>query len=361
MRTYTYFLAFMALSQVAGATNKKEDVKQHEYAVTGLVTINGKTYRATCNCPSNVRSLEDMVCRSRGLCHPSKIKIRVHGPHDPGEYKLVRDAFRLLPHEDFRDVGKFPLASMDGRVSGKAYYAPGGDLGLFIMTMLNHYDGASIPDQETVTGLLRQYIRQLPEGRGFYHATDTNALETIRKGLQWELLDITNIEDEHREKVKELIALGAHGDPFMKFLANRFRNHPAKKKLVLFGINAFFEIIWNKEDRLWEQLILELLEGCSCPSAVVEVSVSKGCELARMVPQVPARVGDKQLLIYTELAGNQRKKEMATFLHRQHLDKQRNAPLDEVVQHLDKFVHTLMEEFVSSNLDILHFYNVTLL
>lgn len=61
----------------------------------------------------------------------------------------------------------------------------GGDLGIFVMSMLNQYDGLAIPDQEGTTSLLRQYIRQTPNRRAFYHATDAKAVDAIRKGLAW--------------------------------------------------------------------------------------------------------------------------------------------------------------------------------
>lgn len=134
----------------------------------------------------------------------------------------------------------------------------------------------------------------------------------------------------------------------MKFLVERYHNVPAKKRglchysphceleLVLMCINAFFEVIWDKEDETWEQLVLEVLEGETEPAAVVEISVSKGCQLARTVPQVHAKVGGKQLLIYTELAGDHRKREIATYLFNQQDPRQRKFQLDEVLQHLDK-------------------------
>lgn len=358
MRQTLIFLALVVISQMEPTIGEPD--KKGENVVTGIVAIEDRKYRVACNCPHNVQSLENMIYLSRGLCHPSKIKVRTNGHSDLEEFKLIHNVFRLLPHEDFKNVAMFHIASMDGRVKGKNFYAPGGDLGLFTVSMLNHYSGGSIPNQEAVTSFLRQYVKQLPEGRAFYHATDSKAIDTIRTGLEWEIIDITNIDKTYQKRVKELLNLGAHGDPFMKFLIDKYHNYPEKKNLVLFCINAFFEVVWDKEDSAWENLILEILEGDISPSAVVEVSVSKGCQLSRMVPQVPAAMDSKhQLLIYTEAAANQRKGEMATYLYKQHVQRDRNIPLDELVQHLDKLVHTLMEEFVSRNVDVLRFYNIT--
>ncbi|GIX66103.1 uncharacterized protein BcabD6B2_55390 [Babesia caballi] len=358
--THVILIALIAISQVAAAAAGGKKERQDDATVTGLVVINDKTYRATCNCPSHVDSLENMIYLSRGLwyasmrpyeqrrSYPSKVKIRTHGTYRPEEHKLVRDTMQLLPQEDFKNVRESPLSPMDGRVTGKSFYAPGGDLGVFTMAMLNMYEGNGTPTQETATALLRQYLRQLPEGRLFRHATDDKALEAIRKALKWEVLDLANVDPQHRRQVNDAIAGGAIGDPFLSFLVRRFNNQPSKKsrpssvhrnantEIVLACITAFLEIAWDKTDATWERTVLQVLHGEHAPQALVEISVSKGCELARLAPQVPTRAGEMQLLVYSECAANLRKREVAAFLYNQQEPRKRAAPLDEVMQHLDK-------------------------
>ncbi|GBE59675.1 hypothetical protein BOVATA_011680 [Babesia ovata] len=344
MRNIIVF-ALVILSQIAIAAPGNKKQQQDDITVTGLVVIKDKTYRATCNCPAHVKSLENMIYISRGLCYPSKVKVRTHGAHDPDEYKMLVDGMHLIPHEDFTSVHQHPLSAMDGRLKGKAFYAPGGDLGIFILAMLNMYENDGIPTQKTVTNMLREYIRQISNGRDFRHAVDEKSLESIRNALKWELIDLTNIDPPHQKAVKDAISAGAYGNPFLNFLVRKFRSNPSKKTIVVECINAFFEIVWDKSDSIWERMVVQLLEGEHKPRALVELSVSKGCELARMAPLVTAKVEDMQLLIYTEFAANYRKREVATFIYNQQDTRKRTLPLDEVLQHLDKLTHTVTEEF----------------
>ncbi|GFE53751.1 hypothetical protein protein, putative [Babesia ovis] len=340
-------LVCIAISQtiVALAAVGNYEERQNEVTVTGLVVIKDQTYRATCNCPTSVNSLENMIYLSRGLCYPSKVKIRAHGSHDAKEYKLLLAEMKLLPHEDFKSVSTLPLSAMDARVQGKSFYAPGGDLGIFTIAMLNIYEGKGIPTQQTVTNLLRQFVRQMPEGRQFRHATDDNAMETVRKALNWEVMDLSNIDTQYQPKVKEAVADGAMGDPFFAFILRKFNNDPVKKKIIVQCVHAFLEILWDKSDAIWEQMVIQLLQGESKPQALVELSVSKGCELARMAPQVETKTENMQLLVYTEFAANYRKKEVTTFLYNQMEPQKRTIPLDEILQHLDKLTHALIEGF----------------
>ncbi|ORM39668.1 uncharacterized protein BXIN_0066 [Babesia sp. Xinjiang] len=337
----------IALSQyiLAFAAARVQREAQNENTVTGIVVIRDQTYRATCNCPANVNSLENMVYLSRGLCYPSKIKVRTHGKHDDDEYKLLLNSMQFIPHEDFKNVENMPLSAMDGRVEGKSFYAPGGDLGIFTIAMINMYEGDGIPTQTTVTNTLRQFVRQMPEGRQFRHATDENAIENIRKALNWEVVDLTNIDTQYQSKVKDVTAAGALGDPFFAFMLHKFHSDPVKKKIIVACVHAFLEILWDKTDLLWEQIVLQLLKGEPKPRALVEVSVAKGCEIARMAPQVITNITDNQFLIYTEFATNYRKKEIAAFLYNRQDPKKHTMPLDEVIQHLDKLTHALTEEF----------------
>ncbi|EDO06905.2 uncharacterized protein BBOV_IV005440 [Babesia bovis T2Bo] len=352
-------ISLIAISQFVLVSAVITQDNQNDITVTGLVIINDKTFRATCNCPANVNSLENMIYLSRGLCYPSKMKVRTHGNLDHEEYDSVLKEMRIIPHEDFRSVDEVSLSAMDPRVKGKAMYAPGGDLGLFTIAMMVVYESRGTPTQMTVTNLLKQFVRQLPANRQFRHATDEHAIELLKQAMNWEVIDLHNVEKQYQQKMKDAIADGAMGDPFFVYMMRKFNNDPTKKKIVVLCVHAFLEVLWDKTDSIWERMVIQMLEGDAKPTSLVELSVSKGCELAKMAPLVKTQAGSIPLLIYTEFAANVRKREMAAFIYSQQDPTYRTVAVDDLLSHVDKLTHTLMEGFAMQQLGKVRYYNLT--
>ncbi|UKJ87839.2 hypothetical protein MACJ_000279 [Theileria orientalis] len=182
----------------------KKPIKNETVDVSGYVKIADKMFRATCNCPSHIKSLEDMVYRSKTLCRPSKIKVRTHGVKDQPDAEVI-ETFKYLPPKDFVYITEQHFSAMDGRSSHKSYYCPGGDLGMFVDVLLNMFETTDKLSESVITDMMKEYLKTLPDNTKFYHSTDQSSLDSMCKSLQWEVMDLYNIDHTNQNKVKNIL------------------------------------------------------------------------------------------------------------------------------------------------------------
>ncbi|AFZ80240.1 hypothetical protein BEWA_030930 [Theileria equi strain WA] len=328
-------------------------------SVTGYINIKNETYRATCNCPSHIETLENMVYRNKGLCQPSKLKVRSHNVIPSDKYSVIYNIFKRIPLDDFVEIKDTHISSMDGRITKKSLFSPGGDLGLFIQTLFIMFNGQA-SSEDMVTNLMRQYVQSMPPKSKFSHATDEDAISDICKALQWDSIDLTNINSSYQLQVKELITK-YYGDRYLQFLSQVYRDNPEKNStfkalghgaigLIIHSVNAFYNILWDKNDQTWEKMKLDILHGEFKPEFIVEISVSRGCELAEKSPIITPKVDNKQILVYTEYAANIKRKNIATFIYKSPDLKTRSHTFDEILLQLDRYGKYIVKNIYSFQL-----------
>ncbi|KAK2197325.1 hypothetical protein BdWA1_000324 [Babesia duncani] len=254
---------------------------------------------------------EFVVCsnlQSSRASVPSKVKVKSHGVNVANRDKELMEHFSLIPLQDLKPLEEFHMSCMDGRSDEKGFYTPGGDLGIFIHTLLVMHKGGEMPSEESVTNLLKQYIQSMPENRRFCHCTDQATLEHLRSRLKWvkfcgslkiistqDAIDLENIDISNRSKIKSLI------------------------------------------------LSVPVLKREYTPRALIEVAVSKGCEITHKAPILVPRVQDKQYLIYTDHASNQRIRDVATALCK--FAGNDKIVLDDLIYKIEKYTHVQIENF----------------
>ncbi|XP_954384.1 uncharacterized protein TA21120 [Theileria annulata] len=262
--------------------------------VSGYVKISDKLYRATCNCPSQIKSLQDMIYRTNTLCRPSKIKVRTHNC-DQVDQEII-DNFKYIPPNDFVYISEHHLSAMDARESSKSFFCPGGDLGMFMEVVMNvfKYNNNNMLSESVVTDILKNYLLNLSENVNFYYNIDETALNNIKSALNWDMIDLYNIDYKYHETVKKL-TIENISDQYIKYLYELHDN----KQIVIWSIYSFFNLLWDKSS---EKLRINVYPAAlQNPSVFIKVDVNFGCEMAEVFPLLDAPIKDKQMLIYSEL------------------------------------------------------------
>nr|CEL74781.1 TPA: hypothetical protein BN1205_025040 [Toxoplasma gondii VEG] len=149
--------------------------------VQGTLTLNGKTYRAVCNCNEGVTDVERRLAQIAPLCNPSKVKI--HQDHSSAiglTAAEVRVNWGQPSDVTFGRVKENHFSCMDDRITEASLSTPGGDLGEFTLALA----ASGIPyDEATVTSLLSNYLATIPSDRLFYHCTDEAAMSSFDRSL----------------------------------------------------------------------------------------------------------------------------------------------------------------------------------
>ncbi|BAM38854.1 conserved hypothetical protein [Theileria orientalis strain Shintoku] len=324
------------MASKAGILMNKQ-IKNETVDVSGYVKIADKMFRATCNCPSHIKSLEEMVYRSKTLCRPSKIKVRTHGVKEKADAEVIQ-AFKYLPPKDFVYIAEQHFSTMDGRSSHKSYYCPGGDLGMLVEVLLNMFETTEKLSESVITEMMKEYLKTLPENTKFYHSTDQSSVENMCKSLEWEVIDLHNIDHTNQNKVKNILIQNI-GDYYIKYLYELYRNDPVKNRIIIWTVWAYFNILWDKSEELNEKLFFEILHGNYNPQLLIEISISHGCEIYGIFPKVESRVGDRQFLVFSEYSANVRKNEVSRFVYKYFMDNLNhnfNLTLDQYAIQLNK-------------------------
>ncbi|EAN33594.1 hypothetical protein TpMuguga_01g00350 [Theileria parva strain Muguga] len=263
--------------------------------VSGYVKISDKLYRATCNCPSHIKSLQDMIYRTNTLCRPSKIKVRTHNCDQVD--KEIIDNFMYIPPNDFVYISEHHLSPMDSRNSSKSFFCPGGDLGMFMGVLMNIFkynNNNNLLSESVVTDILKDYLMTLSENVNFYYNIDETALNNMKSALNWDMIDLYNINFNYHDIVKKLLIENI-SDQYIKYLYELYDN----KQIIIWSIYSFFNLLWDKSS---EKLRINTYPaGPQNPSVFIKVDVNFGCEMAEVFPLLDAPLKDKPLLIYSEL------------------------------------------------------------
>ncbi|CBZ53319.1 conserved hypothetical protein [Neospora caninum Liverpool] len=164
--------------------------------VQGTLTLNGKTYRAVCNCNEGVTDVERTLAQIAPLCNPSKVKIHQDHSSTIGlNAAEVRANWGQPSDVTFGRVKEQHFSCMDDRVTEASLSTPGGDLGEFALALA----ASGIPyDEATATALLSNYVASIPSNRLFYHCTDEVALSSFDRSLGIVSITVTHMESRFR-------------------------------------------------------------------------------------------------------------------------------------------------------------------
>ncbi|PFH38721.1 hypothetical protein BESB_010630 [Besnoitia besnoiti] len=149
--------------------------------VHGTLTLNGKTYRAVCNCNEGMTDVEKTLAQVAPICNPSKVKINQgHSSAIGLNAADVRANWGQPSDVTFARVKERYFSCLDDRTTEPSMSTPGGDLGEFALALAV----SGVPyDEATATTLLSNYLATTPQNRLFYHCTDEAALSIFDRSL----------------------------------------------------------------------------------------------------------------------------------------------------------------------------------
>lgn len=170
----------------------------------------------------------------------------------------------------FRDIQSMHFSCLDERITVPSLMTPGGDLGEFLLAL--SLASPKETDPSKVEKILKDYLRNLPAGRRFYHCTDDAAIEHLQKVLGDEGLDLANPTPSVREELLRALGDGRNnGDSFFRLVLKNPTWFHVHEGLAADVIRAFFKILWDTSDPLHSKLMLDILPGVRDATAFLEI------------------------------------------------------------------------------------------
>nr|PIM03347.1 putative membrane protein [Toxoplasma gondii COUG] len=280
--------------------------------VQGTLTLNGKTYRAVCNCNEGVTDVERRLAQIAPLCNPSKVKI--HQDHSSAiglTAAEVRVNWGQPSDVTFGRVKENHFSCMDDRITEASLSTPGGDLGEFTLALA----ASGIPyDEATVTSLLSNYLATIPSDRLFYHCTDEAAMSSFDRSLGVEGLDLSQPDPALQSDIKAALSQPRNiGDSHFRNMVKNPSWYHVGRELPLVTMKAFLNVAWDKTNPNSKKVYLDVLNGRSDPKAFIEIASTQECELSGVAPLLPPKTRVTQALFSHLSAASDRRKEQAEF------------------------------------------------
>ncbi|XP_026191091.1 uncharacterized protein LOC113146822 [Cyclospora cayetanensis] len=293
--------------------------------IQGTLKINGKTYRAICNCNQGLTEGDQKLTEVVPLCNPSNVKIHQDKSAAGGlSASEVRSIWGQPSDATFANVSESHFACLDDRVTAPSLYTPGGDLGEFALALTAC---GTAPNDAIILQILNAYVASVPGTRKFYHCTDDEALEHMESYLGVEGLDMFSPDPPTQAEITKALEQPRNvGDVHFRSMMKNpgwYDLPPKESELVLAAprdrlstavMKAFFAILWDSSNPNQPRMQLDVLAGKHGPQAFLEIATTEDCEAAGVAPLLKARGRQARALVSHMNAVNARRKELAAFL-----------------------------------------------
>ncbi|PHJ25687.1 membrane protein [Cystoisospora suis] len=280
--------------------------------VQGTLTLNGKTYRAVCNCSEGMTDVERKLAEVAPICNPSKVKI--HQDHSSAiglNAAEIRANWGQPADVTFARVKEHHFSCLDDRITEPTLCTPGGDLGEFTLALAV----SGVPyDEATATTILSNYVATLPPNRLFYHCTDEAALASFDRSLGIEGLDLMQPDPSLQADIKTALAQPRNiGCSHFRNMVKNPSWYAPHLYLPLVAIRAFLNVAWDRNNPSQKKMYVDVLNGKSDPKAFVEVATTEDCEESGIAPLLAPKTRTSQALFSHLNAVNDRRRELANF------------------------------------------------
>ncbi|KAL8435278.1 hypothetical protein Efla_002533 [Eimeria flavescens] len=347
MRRFARFILLLVFSKNQPARSSPREgggMQRGDPFIQGTLKLNGKTYRAVCNCnqgnskasavspiPATAHLLSwrksclcgepvqvfvqliERRCEARRNSNPSKVKIHQDKSADGGlSASDVRTVWGQPADATFTTVSETHFACLDDRISAPSLYTPGGDLGEFALALTAC---GTAPSDAVILQMLNAYVASLPSDRKFYHCTDDEAVEHMESYLGLEGLDLFSPDPPTQAEVSKALEQPRNvGDVHFRSMMKNPGWYHVEKGVSVAVMKAFFSLLWDAENPNQPRMQLDVLPGRHGPQAFLEIATTEDCEAAGVAPLLRAHSKQARALISHMNAVNSRRKELAAFL-----------------------------------------------
>ena len=185
---------------------------------------------------------------------------------------------------------------LDGRVTKKHLFTPGGDLGELLLGLLAYEDIIEEPvNLAEVKDIFTKYLRcMVPEK--FYHCTDDEAISHLEKELNSQVdIENPNPQSLEGEILEAITSPNNNGDLHFKslLLAPDEYNISHESHVLDYVIQTFYAFIWDENFEFHDKLKLEIFPGVHNETAFIEIKNEHQCMIEQTAPIFEAREGDK--------------------------------------------------------------------
>ncbi|KAL8276016.1 hypothetical protein Esti_000132 [Eimeria stiedai] len=337
-KRFEWFILFAVLAGTQPSRGAPEDaggMQRGDPFIQGTLKLEGKTYRAVCNCNQGLTEADQRLAEVVPMCNPSKVKIHQDKSAQGGlSASEVRRIWGQPADATFSNVSETHFACLDDRISAPSLYTPGGDLGEFALALTAC---GTAPNDATILQILNAHVGSLPDARKFYHCTDDEALEHMESYLGMEGLDMYSPDPPTQAEISKALDQPRNvGDVhFRSLMKNPGWYHVEKggRGVPVAVMKAFFAILWDASNPNQQRLQLDVLAGKHGPQAFLvslmttvlifvsarkrqhsqEIATTEDCEAANVAPLLRARSKQARALISHMNAVNARRKELAIF------------------------------------------------
>merc|ERR1711871_257923 len=266
------------------------------------------------------------------------------------------------------------MACIDGRTHEEIIGTAGGDLGEFIVTLnvvASYLDKP--PNQETVTTLLREYIRGSSCDRKFFYFNSEAAHEALMTNVTsaFSTLPMGFSISDPKSTALKLAILDRVVDPtfvgsdHVKGLLETPSRYGIKSDIVQKVLVAFHQVMWDKDDLTHKQITYQLVKGDHVEKGLVTVDVQDDvCKSKGIVPLMPTISCNNfhQILMHHPSAARHLREDMAAYMvNALDLDGNLASELDELVDQMHDLATRVLVRTASGILNGYPVYTVRLL
>ena len=263
--------------------------------IVGKMKVNGEEYNSICKCEP-VSPVQEKLTGPK--CDPSKLRIKSEKPGKGANFEQTRNLVGNIEQLNYVSVPEASFKCLDGRNTESGLFTPGGDSGEFLLALMVYEDllGRHLV-QENVDAFFLDYLKYMEQAK-FYMCTDDNAINHLEEEMGIEGLNLRAPKlSLVPELLNRIIKPENTGDLHFRLLLKYSTKYHMRQQLVVMFLNAYFKVLWNKEEVLSNRLELGILPGNHRETAFVEVRSEEECQKAKLAPLLSTK--DKFISTFT--------------------------------------------------------------